>query len=579
MRLTRWFKPKWILRGLLPAALLAGGAWWGIRSLRGAPAAAARFETVRRGDVEVLVTETGTIEPLKKVEVKSKVAGRVARLLVDEGSRIRAGQLLAEIDPTEINSQVEQIRAQVDAARARYDQACRAVLLQKDQTRTAIAQSEQSLLAAEARLKVALEENRAQPGRTGSALAQAQASLASARNNLSLLRDSTQPQAVVQARTAYDEARAASDAARRNLERDRRLRARGLVAAETVDARETELAAATARREQARKRLQVLEEHQRLELANAQSQVAEAAATLERARADETAIPIKEQEVLAARAAVAQASAALEAARAERQQAAMREDEVAAARASVAQVENQLQEVQVRQGDTRLLAPVEGTVTRRYIEEGELITSGVSTFSSGTPVLQIADLSRMLVKLSVNEVDVHQVRRDLPVEIRVDGARGEVFHGRVYKVAPAAAAAGAGAGGDGQGANGGGGGGGGSGGGSVIRFAVEVLVDRPDPRLKPGMSARCTIVIARRQGILRLPIGCVEGDGPAATVQLLTRGMKAGRPVDLPEPRRVRLGLRGDSHVEILEGLREGERVKPGVFRGPKRKALDFNFD
>ena len=56
--------------------------------------------------MEIKVTETGTIEPLKKVEIKSKVAGRITRLLVDEGSRVNAGQVLAEIDPTEINSQV-----------------------------------------------------------------------------------------------------------------------------------------------------------------------------------------------------------------------------------------------------------------------------------------------------------------------------------------------------------------------------------------------------------------------------------------------------------------------------------------
>lgn len=88
-----------LLPGCFPLiALLVGGSWWAARGLRGAPPKAAeRYETVGRGDVAVKVTETGTIEPLKKVEVKSKVAGRVARLLVQEGSRVRSGQLLAQI--------------------------------------------------------------------------------------------------------------------------------------------------------------------------------------------------------------------------------------------------------------------------------------------------------------------------------------------------------------------------------------------------------------------------------------------------------------------------------------------------
>src|SRR5262249_24934392 len=105
-RTMRWLRRSWAPRALAAALLLAGGGWCAVSAPRAAPEPAARFETVRRGDVEVLVTETGTIEPLKKVEVKSKVAGRISRLLVDEGLRVRAGQLLAEIDPTEINSQV-----------------------------------------------------------------------------------------------------------------------------------------------------------------------------------------------------------------------------------------------------------------------------------------------------------------------------------------------------------------------------------------------------------------------------------------------------------------------------------------
>src|SRR5262249_19077069 len=151
-------------------------------------------------------------------------------------------------------------------------------------------------------------------------------------------------------------------------------------------------------------------------------------------------------------------------------------------------------------------------VTKRYIEAGELVTSGVSSFSSGTPIVQIADLSRMLVRLTVNEVDVYKIRADQPVEIRIDGAKGELFHGRVSKVAPAAVdAAGAAQGG----------GGGWSEGQGVVRFAVEIVVDRPDPRLRPGMTAKCTVVVARRRGVVRLPLDAVKGDGPTATVQLV----------------------------------------------------------
>src|SRR5437588_7238946 len=108
---------------VVPLALAAGLTWWGMRSLTHAEPPAAHYSFVDRGDVEIKVTETGTIEPLKKVEIKSKVAGRIAKLYVQEGDRVTPGQALADIDPTEINSQVDQMKAQVAGTRARYEQA------------------------------------------------------------------------------------------------------------------------------------------------------------------------------------------------------------------------------------------------------------------------------------------------------------------------------------------------------------------------------------------------------------------------------------------------------------------------
>jgi multidrug efflux pump subunit AcrA (membrane-fusion protein) len=111
----------------------------------------------------------------------------------------------------------------------------------------------------------------------------------------------------------------------------------------------------------------------------------------------------------------------------------------------------------------------------------------------------------------------------------------------------------------------------------VVRFPVEVVAERPDPRLKPGMSARCTIIIARHRNILRLPADCVDGAGSEAQAQILVHSVKAGQATDSFTPRKVRVGLRGESHVEILDGLREGDRVKPGITQVPKRKAIDID--
>jgi len=74
--------------------------------------------TVTKGDVEVDVVDTGTIEAAKIVQVKSQVSGRLAHLYVDEGDHVTQGQLIAVIDPRETRLLVEQGRAQLAGAQS-----------------------------------------------------------------------------------------------------------------------------------------------------------------------------------------------------------------------------------------------------------------------------------------------------------------------------------------------------------------------------------------------------------------------------------------------------------------------------
>ncbi len=552
---------KWLAIGLLVLLLLGVLGWLGYRKLRAPAADKTHWIVATVGIVETKVTETGAIEPLKKVEVKSKVGGRVTALYAQEGASVTAGQLLATIEPTEINSQVAQIRAQLDGVRARYDRAVRTVPYQSDQTRSSITSAREALRQAESRLKVAREESDSQPQLTRSSVAQAQAGLDTARDALALLKNSTQPQAEVQAQSGFDDTQANVNALTRDLQRQRNLLAKGYVAGQDVETAEASLASAIARRDQAKKRLDVLGEQHRLEVADAESRVRQAQAALNSARAGASAVPIKRHGVDSAVAAVKAARAQLLGATSGTRQDQMRQDDVAEAKASVVQLENQLREVEVRQKDTRILAPQSGVVTRRYMEAGELISSGVNSFSAGTPVMQIADLSQMLVKISVNEVDVHKIRPALPVDITIDGAKGAVFTGHVRKVAPAAVAADQGA----QNNNG------------VIRFAVEVLVDHPDSRLKPGMSAKCALIVARKPNVLRLPLNAVKGTGSKTKVDLPTGALdEKGAPKTVERP--ITVGLRGDTYLEVLSGLKKGEKVKPQPFTGPPRKAIEMNF-
>ncbi len=100
---------------------------FGVLVLAGAVIAATRGGTkidpsklakVEKGDLAKSVVATGKVEPITKVEIKSKASGIVKRLYVDAGDRVKKGQLLAELDKEEIAARVAQAEAQVEASEA-----------------------------------------------------------------------------------------------------------------------------------------------------------------------------------------------------------------------------------------------------------------------------------------------------------------------------------------------------------------------------------------------------------------------------------------------------------------------------
>jgi HlyD family secretion protein len=82
-----------------------------------------KLAKVEKGDLAKSVVATGKVEPITKVEIKSKASGIVKRLLVDAGDRVKRGQLLAQLDKEEISAQVEQSKAGLQAAEASLNSA------------------------------------------------------------------------------------------------------------------------------------------------------------------------------------------------------------------------------------------------------------------------------------------------------------------------------------------------------------------------------------------------------------------------------------------------------------------------
>src|SRR5688572_13871680 len=101
----------WIVGAASVVALGGGLALW--RARAGSEAPKFRTAAVERGDIEAKVSATGTIRPVNQVEVGSQVSGTVYRIHADYNSRVRAGQVLCEIEPSSFRARVVQNQAAV----------------------------------------------------------------------------------------------------------------------------------------------------------------------------------------------------------------------------------------------------------------------------------------------------------------------------------------------------------------------------------------------------------------------------------------------------------------------------------
>lgn len=524
-------------------AFLAVIAFFSIRTVMQRAAAGAEVESVavERGGVNVSVIETGKLQSARSVEVKSRVSGRVARLLVDEGQYVEAGDLIAVVDPEETQFRVQQDRAQVDGAQS----SLRASAIDIEQRRvTARTQVDRARARVE-QLRIDLD---VQPKLESSNLAVAQAQLASAREDMRLLQAVTQPNERVALESTVADAKSRLEQSQRELERRRNLFDQGYISLRDVEAAELDSTLARSTLMEAEERLNRLSNQHAMQIRNAEQRVAQAEAELSRAQASRTPDTL-EQQLRQAQADLRDAEVAL---RDVERLIAQRGQQMAGLR----QLQSVLSDSLRQLSETEIRAPISGVVTRRLVQEGELVAS-LSSFSAGTPVVEIENREAMQVRLEVNEIDVAKLAEGTRVEVLVDALPNDEFFGTITKIAPATVAGQAGSGF--------------AAGAAVVRYEVEVTLEQTTDRMKSGMTATCTINVVDLRDILRLPLDYVGEDDEGAFVYLVD---EAGKDEEDKVKTRVVVGERSATHVHIVSGLVDGQEVIMPPFSGPQRRGF-----
>jgi HlyD family secretion protein len=319
-----------------------------------------------------------------------------------------------------------------------------------------------------------------------SSLAAARAKLAKAQSELVTARQ-TIPAAIAEAKAGVAAAEVALTDAHKKLQRAQRLDQRKIISEEVLETAETT--------------------HQK-----AKADYQQALATLKKAEASQSTLAEKRHDIALAQAQVMDAEIALE-------------------------------EAQERLADTRITAPIDGVIIQQLVEPGQIISSGISNVGGGTPLLHVADLSRIFVVASVDETDIGQVQVGQGVQLTADAYRDRTFRGTVVHIAPQGVVE-----------------------SNVTTFNVKIEVEGEGKALlKPAMSVNVEIVTGQREDALMVLSSAIqERQGAKKVVFQLDNGH--------PTPVPVQTGMSNGMYTEILQGLQADSEViaNTAVLRGER---------
>lgn len=191
-----------------------------------------------------------------------------------------------------------------------------------------------------------------------------------------------------------------------------------------------------------------------------------------------------------------------------------------------------------RPEEFQVLSPTDGTVLEILVNAGEIITSGTATFGGGTVLMKLADLSRMIVKAKINEVNIPRVEVNQDVDIRLDALPGQGFKGQVTAIAA-------------QGVKE----------ENIVTYDVTIAIHHSTSALRPMLTANVDIVTKRLDDVLTIPLEVLQVNNGDDVVDVLKDGAS--------KKQKVRVAFRTDTQAVITKGLKEHDQVVLPSFKSP----------
>ena len=206
--------------------------------------------------------------------------------------------------------------------------------------------------------------------------------------------------------------------------------------------------------------------------------------------------------------------------------------DVKLSQAELMQSREALNEANERLADTKIKAPFTGTILKKFVDRGQVISSTLSSASEGTQIFSMANLDNIFVTAHVDEVDISRIAPGQAAIVKADSLPGREFSAQVERVAPKGRID-----------------------MTVTIFDVVVRVtDGEKALLKPGMSADVSITTSVKEDVLLVPRDAVKTRDDKLTGVYV---MKAGA----PEFVEASFGETDGERTEVKSGVAEGAEV------------------
>ena len=207
------------------------------------------------------------------------------------------------------------------------------------------------------------------------------------------------------------------------------------------------------------------------------------------------------------------------------------ESQMAGAEAQVRQLEATLGQAKQMKGDAIIRAPIDGVIGQVFVEVGDMAVPQI-------PICTVVDMDRVKIKVRISESDLPSVEPGQPVSFHVAARDQDIERAVVSRVSPVLD--------------------------RLSRTAtLEIDLDNPDHRLKPGMLARVEVEVERHENVVWAPKDALTVTPRRRGEDQVFRGIVAEGSV--AHEREVILGLEDGNRVEVLSGLKAGDQL---VVRG-----------